>query len=740
MLLVEQLLMGGPVGPVVIPPQNLFMWGARDFYGQISSATGPIWRLPTQIGALPGYTEVDATRSASFVIVSGQLYSCGSGLLGHGDGTSRSSFTQVGALNNWSKVFASESRAFAIKTDGTLWAWGSNLYGTLGLNNNFSNFLSPVQVGTSSWLQVGTDREVTLAIKTDGTLWGWGLNTEGKLGLNDSNLTGLAYSSPVQIGSDTGWSKLSKHNHGSADGFYQVGIYSLALKGDGSLYSWGNGFYGSLGINVGGLGSNRSSPTQVGTTSDSWTQITSAVGGVLAIRANGTLWAWGRNIVGQLGLNDTMDRSSPVQVGTSSWLQVSATRNYVLAIDINSRLYTWGENDQGQGGTITFNYRSSPIQIGTSSWSLVSAGADHSLGITTTGGLFTWGYNRDGPLGIGSNVNSSLRSSPVQIGTTVWKSVATNGLATSAIRSNDTLWGWGYVFHLGTNNIPSNTHLVSSPVQIGTSSWTQVSVGFESGLAIRNGGSLFVWGINSFGQLGLNDIGSRSSPTQIGSSSWSQITSGSYGYSAYAIRADGALFGWGLGSDGQLGDNSIVTRSSPVQVGTSSWSQVTAGPRWAMAIRTDGTLWAWGENSYGQLGNNTVSNRSSPVQVGTSSWTKIACSRFHALAIRSDGIMFTWGRQMDGQGRSSPVQLGTSSWSQVAAGADISLGYLYYMAINFNGTLWAWGSNNLGQIGNSTSFSSSSPIQVGALNTWRGIALPQTDFYVHGAAAAALRT
>ena len=745
MLLVEQLLMSGPTGPTVIPPQRLFMWGSIDAYRQLGTdyfGNTNFWWLPkTNFSGGSGnlWTEVAASRSVAFAINStgfglGTLHVTGNndnGQLGLGDYVNRSQFVQVGSLTNWSKVFASESRTMAIKTDGTLWVWGSGGSGVLGTNNNFA-LNSPVQVGTSSWTQVGLDQYLSLAIRSDGTLWVWGNNSEGYLGLNSVQVA-VGYSSPVQIGSDSNWSKLSKHNAGIAFNSPDfIGSTSFAIKNDGSLYSWGYGFYGSLGINVGGAGSNRSSPTQVGTSS--WTQITGSGGGILAIRSDFTLWAWGRNQYGQLGLGNTVDHSSPTQVGTSSWLQVAGCGFHVLARDNTGQLYAWGKNANGELGNLTFISRSSPIQVAGRIDEKLAPGVDFSLCRTTTSTLVAWGIDNVGQLGGGGNSDSRLRSSPVQAGSgTSYRSVTTGSTYTLTIQYNGTLWGWGNAYYLGTNDIPTTSILISAPVQIGTSSWSQVDAGERQVCAIRNGGSLFTWGFNYTGSLGTNDIIHRSSPTQIGTSSWSQVSSGLE--SPLAIRSDGALFAWGNNTTGALGLNDTVHRSSPVQVGTSSWSQIAANGSVAFAIRSDKKLFVWGNSIFGNHGLNDTTdiNRSSPTQIGTSNWTKVACSRLHVLAIREDGALFAWGWDADGGAlglsstafaRSSPTQVGTSSWSQVAASYHVSSLRLNSMAIRYDGTLWAWGRNSTGTLGNLSTISRSSPIQIGSLNTWTSISLP----------------
>jgi alpha-tubulin suppressor-like RCC1 family protein len=245
--------------------------------------------------------------------------------LGLGDNYNRSSPTQVGALTVWSQVAAANRHSLAITISGSLWSWGINSSGQLGLGDDLSRS-TPAQVGAlTTWSFVAAGDYFSVAIKTDGTMWSWGNNGSGRLGLNDT----ANRSSPVQIGALTNWTKVSAiANYGC-----------VAIKTDGSLWSWGAGSSGRLGL---GDVENRSSPVQVGALT-TWSQVSSVKGTCLAIKTDGTLWAWGYNFFGNLGQNDSgqvsgfplTNRSSPVQVGAlTTWtkLPVSSFGNNSLAI------------------------------------------------------------------------------------------------------------------------------------------------------------------------------------------------------------------------------------------------------------------------------------------------------------------------------------------------------------------------------------------------------------------------
>jgi alpha-tubulin suppressor-like RCC1 family protein len=196
------------------------------------------------------------------------------------------------------------------------------------------------------------------------------------------------------------------------------------------------------------------------------------------------------------------------------------------------------------------------------------------------------------------------------------------------------MWGNNYSGRLGDNSTTPR----SSPVQTisGGTNWKQVSGGGNYTAAIKTDGTLWNWGRNAYGQLGINDISDRSSPVQTisGGTNWKQISGG---YHTAAIKTDGTLWVWGFNNSGQLGTNDMTHRSSPVQTvsGGTNWKQVSGGGYHTAAIKTDGTLWNWGRNANGQLGDNSITHRSSPVQTiaGGTNWKQVAVGRFHITAV-----------------------------------------------------------------------------------------------------------
>jgi alpha-tubulin suppressor-like RCC1 family protein len=352
----------------------------------------------------------------------------------------------------------------------------------------------------------------------------------------------------------------------------------------------------------------------------------------------GGLWGFGRGGQGQLGNNSATSRSSPVQTvaGGTNWKQVSSGYVHSAVIKTDGTLWTWGSNYQGALGDGTNTSRSSPVQTVASgtNWKQVSTGNNGTAAIKTDGTLWAWGSNNI----IGDNT-SVPKSSPVQTvaGGTNWKYVACLSSKTAAIKTDGTLWIWG-VNNGGT--LGDNTAFVdkSSPVQTiaGGTNWKQVSTSDLCTAAIKTDGTLWIWGSSSL--LGTGNTGNRSSPVQTiaGGTNWQSVTCG-YRHTA-AIKTDGTLWTWGDAGNGELGDNTTVSKTSPVQTvaGGTNWKQVDAsGKNYMSAIKTDGTLWGWGTNSSGELGDNTTVRKSSPVQTvaGGTNWKQVSGGYSHTLAI-----------------------------------------------------------------------------------------------------------
>jgi len=340
--------------------------------------------------------------------------------------------------------------------------------------------------------------------------------------------------------------------------------------------------------------------------------------------------------------------------------------------------------------------------------------------------LYSWGYNAQGQMGVN---NKTQYSSPVQVGSnTTWAKIgATTEGSSIAIKNDGTLWTWGKDSYGALGQNTSSGAGFSSPKQVPGTTWNEV-VGQQQGMtATKTDGTLWTWGQNADGQSGHNNTIQYSSPVQVGSdTNWNKPVD-SRSKCGAAIKTDGTLWTWGENGEGRLGHNNQTKYSSPVQV-PGTWGDVVIGRACSLASKTDGTLWAWGDNTQGELAQNHRDERSSPVQIGSGTdWAtgagSVASSDEWAGALKTDGTLWFWGRNEygqlgqndDGDRYSSPVQVPGTTWRTVFCG------HMSTFATKTDGTLWSWGSNNRSNralLGQNNEVQYSSPVQVGSETDW----------------------
>lgn len=363
-------------------------------------------------------------------------------------------------------------------------------------------------------------------------------------------------------------------------------------------------------------GSGAVGTADVGTVSVScrgdWSRLAVGGGHTVGIRPDGTLWGWGYNEYGQVGTGAAGGSVLvPVQVGTDTdWSDVVAGDSHTVALKTDGSLWAWGLNDSGQIGDGTIGAGSArPVQVGTlTGWTSMSAGARHTLAIRSDGTLWSWGDATYGQLGRGASAVPD--SQPRQVGSgSTWTSVAAGAFHSLAVQSNGSLWGWGFNSHGQVGEGSSGTN-VGSPVQVGAgTAWTNAAGGILHSVGVRTDGSLWTWGGNSEGQLGNGTIGGLlvTTPTLVGSGTgWKQVAAGIY--HSIATGTDGSLWAWGTNFQGQVtGSPSGVAVNAPTRLGTGTgWIRALAGGYDSLVLADDGSIWAWGSNAFGQMGDGTT--------------------------------------------------------------------------------------------------------------------------------------
>ena len=335
----------------------------------------------------------------------------GEGSLGLNSRTNISSPAQVSGnwVGLWNNSGGSKDYVYAAQSANEFWAWGSNSYGALAqATASGHRRSSPVQV-PGSWSNVVLGFYGGFGVKTSGELFTWGYDSDGQLGLGPG---GGNKSSPTQVGTDTTWSGADYH-------ISQGGYAGGAIKTDGTLWTWGENQSGELGHNN---KTKESSPKQVGTDT-TWSSISigggNAEGHMIALKTDGTAWAWGHNANGTIGQNNTTQYSSPRQIPGTNWARVaSSSGRYCWGVKTDGTLWTWG---YGANGELAHNDRSSyssPKQVPGTDWDKdkICAGSENLGAVKTDGTLWICGQNDEGQLGLNqANAQFPAASSPVQV-------------------------------------------------------------------------------------------------------------------------------------------------------------------------------------------------------------------------------------------------------------------------------------------------------------------------------------
>lgn len=342
----------------------------------------------------------------------------------------------------------------------------------------------------------------------------------------------------------------------------------------------------------------------------------------VALKADGTLWGWGDNSFGQIGDGSLLSRNVPVRIGADSeWATVVAGFYHTVALKTDGSLWTWGDNTKGQlGDSLSSASRSLPARIGTgTNWTAIAAGDFHTLALKADGTLWAWGDNGSGQAGTGSVV-PGIQTSPVQIGSgTDWAAIAAGGTHSLARKANNTLWGWGSnaAGQLGNGAMVD----ANAPVQIvlpppfNNTDWSVVSAGQVHAAALKANGSLWSWGSNTFGQLGNRTTVNSAVPVREtgNATNWSAVSAGDS--HSVARKSNNTLWAWGGNSHGQLGIGTNLDVPGPLQVGVNTdWTGAAAGSMHTVAMKANGTVWCWGDNTFGQLGDGTNVSKNAPAQ------------------------------------------------------------------------------------------------------------------------------
>lgn len=350
------------------------------------------------------------------------------------------------------------------------------------------------------------------------------------------------------------WSTVSSN-------YAEYSTHTCATRTDGTLWCWGNNNQGQLGI---GSTNSRHNPTRVGT-DDDWSSVSAGYWNTCAIRTDGSIWCWGTDWGAPTGGEwPPPSNLSPTRVGTqNNWTSISAGAVHNCATDNSNALWCWGRNNDGQIQLNGSGQYPSPYQLGDFGHAPIDINGNHSCGIDNASNFYCSGSNSHGQLGNGEE--GQFNSDTHLDETGAWQTLSAGIENTCAIQINGSLWCWGRAENGITG--PGSTNQ-TTPIQLGDSTldWEKISVNRNHACAIRSDASLWCWGRNEIGEVSFNDIdGSNiTAPRKYGSDTWETISVG-FRYTC-AINTDGELWCWGLNSNGQLGDGTTTDRSDPVQV------------------------------------------------------------------------------------------------------------------------------------------------------------------------------
>jgi len=607
------------------------------------------------------------------------------------------------------------TRAFynlALKKDGTVWEWGEKSFRDSKLELH-----SPKKItNLTNIINISTANKHSLALKSDSTVWEWGemdginsdlwpLKNEPEIVPNLNNVIQIETNDIVAValqedGTLWAWgevisddkvtetstpikiSDISDVKQISLGSSYSWGSHYLALKEDGTVWAWGANESGQLGT---GNTNERLAPTQINELIH--VKYVKAGDGVsFAIKEDGTVWAWGYNWSGCLGINTDFPQYSPVQIPELNNIEMLGVSYYhTLALTEEGILWAWGNNASGQFGNGGAASSLTPKKVnGLDRFKSIAVGGYYSLALKEDGSIWAWGKNKYRNLADG---NFSEKYSPVKASQlTQIKQILSGNEHSLALKEDGTVWTWGDL-ELTDHSIPSQI--------VGLDHVRYLACGHQHSLALLENGTIWSWGLVVDGKRILD-------PVQITELNNVKYVAAGYNHN-FAVKEDNTLWAWGDNWSGQLGDGTTTSKDTPVQIfGLNDIRQIDGGFANSLALKNDGTVWEWGNGS------------TSPEQVSSLNNIKwISAASSTNFALKENGTVWTWGKRFDQNSENiiTPIQI-----TQLENVKLIESYGNHAFALKENGKLWAWGQNHGGVLGIGTTNDNFIPTQVQKLN------------------------
>ncbi len=625
---------------------TVWMWG-QNVWGQRGNGTsGGNIASPQQVAGVSGVKQISSGGFHILALLAdGTARAWGYNTGGIGNGTTTNPVTTpavVSGGHRWRMLCGGGRHSLGIRDDGLAFAWGEDGFGQLGDDAPTTAKLVPTQVATiTNVIHLGAGYDHSLAVTEGGTLYAWGRNTDGQCGSG----TPTDQPTPVSAGAS------------AAERCYGGYAHSIAVRANGILAVFGRNTESQCRVDAG---------TPIVAPSTNIGGLRLAGGGygdhTLVQTSDGIIQAWGDNASGQLG-NAVTGGVSSVAVNTqANWpvsgiTKVARGQYHVLAVKSDGTAWAWGYNASGQAGLgNTDPYVTVPaqVQLGGNRVDAIAAGGDygdHSLALTPGGAVIAWGSNSNGQVGDGTN--TTPRTTPAAVsGTGTVRALGAGDYHSLMSNSGSTGLSWGRddQGQLGDDALLAEKYTPVTISGIGTA--VQVVGGAYFGAALLADGTVRTWGDDANGQLG-DDVTSadKTTPVSVALPAVKIVAIAAGGYHMLALCSDGRVIAWGMNSSGQLGDGFTTTRYTPVFVKSVGVTDLTgiiaigAGATHSLAIRSDGTAIAWGYNGQGEAGDTTLTSpRLFPVNVlGIANVVGIEAGYTGSVALLADGSVRCWG-------------------------------------------------------------------------------------------------
>ncbi|MCT8158372.1 RCC1 domain-containing protein [Bifidobacterium polysaccharolyticum] len=810
---------------------NIYSWGYNS-EGQLGRDTSSKDSTPADRPGLVAppagvrFTQVSAGFTHSFAFGSdGNLYSWGDnsdGQLGRDTGSAKYDTTPgkvplPAGVASFTQVSGGTFYSLAMGSDGNLYSWGTNTFGELGRDTGSARSDSTprkvsIRTGVAKFTAISAKGWCSLAMDSDGNLYSWGYNLYGELGRKTDNPTINVV--PVKVTMPAGITRFIWFAEGTE--------HTLAMGSDGNLYSWGWDYYGQLGRE--NNNTSDSTPRKVMMPAGvSYIQASAGEAFSVAMGSDGNLYSWGDNESGQLGRDtgdSTQNTSSakvafpenprPVSVSFGGTPGTNLTANACGTWSVTTPQHaagktdvtiSWSRNGQQPDAHLNYNYLGSyMVAFDSTDGKPIPDEQQITEGQQAT--RPTTNPSRDGFLFDGWFLKDSKGDSKVAYD---FSQPVTGNITLVAHWSPADTGGWSISPDKG-NAMGGQQATITPPKLSRGIRFNQISAGgFQPGnwcgfsVGVASDGNAYAWGSNQYGQLGQGTAGStpQKTPARVplpdgvaSGFTYKQAVAG--GYHVLAVGSDGIVYSWGANDHGQLGDNTTTERSKPlpvkgadgqpfkaVQVSAGAYDsaaispdgrvytwgsennnftaystskltptlakdpdgsgqglhavRVSLGWSFVMAMGTDGNVYTWGYNNYGQFGNGTATGVYSttyaayPARVpdpkDTSKAlkaTQVSAGANHAMAIGQDGTAWAWGYNDRGQlgdgsttSRPTPEQIqDPANPGQAFQAAWVSAGVHHSLAVDRNGAAWAWGWNSDGQLGDNTTSDRPAPTRV----------------------------